>query len=114
MPTVPKPFRVVTFSENGAVTAGVKVPHIGWNAVHARGHPRILRGVHDGAYVYFVHSYFARPADSTIIAATTDHGVEFCCAVERGNIAATQFHPEKSGAVGLQILRNFVVWDGVC
>jgi glutamine amidotransferase len=67
--------------------------------------------VEEGARVYFVHSYYPEPADPALIAATSDYGTDFCCAVERGNLAATQFHPEKSGVIGLQILRNFVTWN---
>ena len=89
--------------------SGLKVPHIGWNALNLRGSNRLLRGLEQGARVYFVHSYYPIPADSAIIAATSDYGTEFCCAVEAGNIIATQFHPEKSGLVGLQILRNFLI-----
>jgi glutamine amidotransferase len=107
------PGRVVEFFETGRPpeAAGLKVPHIGWNALELHGSSRLLHGLEEGACVYFVHSYFPEPTDPGIIAATSDYGGSFCCAVERGNIAATQFHPEKSGAVGLQILRNFVAWD---
>lgn len=109
------PGRVVEFFADGAPpeAADLKVPHIGWNSLKVRPSSRLLRGLEDGAQVYFVHSYFPEPADPTLIAATSDYGEDFCCAVEQGNIAATQFHPEKSGAVGLQILRNFVQWDSV-
>jgi glutamine amidotransferase len=110
------PGRVVTFfaadrEEVALRSPGLKVPHIGWNGLTLRGSSRLLRGLDEGAMVYFVHSYFPQPADPAIITATCDHGGDFCCAVEQGNIAATQFHPEKSGAVGLQILRNFVTWE---
>lgn len=108
------PGRVVTFFEDGTPnTDGLKVPHIGWNALHIQGAPRLLSGLNDGDRVYFVHSYYPEPADASCIAATSDYGTAFCCAVEQGNVAATQFHPEKSGAVGLQILRNFVNWNAV-
>jgi glutamine amidotransferase len=107
------PGRVVGFfeTERPPEAAGLKVPHIGWNALRLHGSPRLLAGIEEGAYVYFVHSYYPEPQDSSVIAATSDYGMPFCCAVERGNAAATQFHPEKSGAIGLQILRNFVGWD---
>jgi glutamine amidotransferase len=107
------PGRVVRFFEDGTPpeAEGLKVPHIGWNALRLRSPSRLLRGLEEGARVYFVHSYYPQPQDAAVIAATSDYGVDFCCAVEKGNIAATQFHPEKSGAVGLQILRNFVAWD---
>ena len=106
------PGKVVRFFEQGASpqAAGLKVPHIGWNALKMRRPSRLLCGLEDGARVYFVHSYYPEPADPGIIAATSDYGGDFCCVIEQGNLAATQFHPEKSGAVGLQILRNFVAW----
>ena len=107
------PGRVVCFFENG-VPAGaeeLKVPHMGWNSIDVQPGSRLLQGLDPGARVYFVHSYFPDPTDPTVVAATSDYGGPFCCAVERDNLAATQFHPEKSGAVGLQILRNFVSWQ---
>ncbi|MFB6153948.1 MAG: imidazole glycerol phosphate synthase subunit HisH [Halodesulfurarchaeum sp.] len=88
---------------------GVKVPHMGWNRLEVvRSHP-LVTGV-DGEYAYFVHSYYADPADSGSVVATSEHGVTFPAVVasERGNVFGTQFHPEKSGETGLQILRNFV------
>jgi imidazole glycerol-phosphate synthase subunit HisH len=85
----------------------LKVPHIGWNALEFRRDSVLFRGLEQGERVYFVHSYYPQPADPDCVSATTDYGGEFCCAVERANVFATQFHPEKSGAAGLQILRNF-------
>ncbi len=107
------PGRVVTFFADGTPpeAEGLKVPHIGWNALRLRRESRLLRGLEDGVRVYFVHSYFPEPADPDVTIATSDYGVDFCCAVEKDHIAAVQFHPEKSGAVGLQILRNFVCWN---
>jgi glutamine amidotransferase len=106
------PGKVVRFFEDGVPhTADLKVPHIGWNSLHLHGQSRLFCGLDADVRVYFVHSYFPRPADPSIVTATSDHGGEFCCAIEHGNVAATQFHPEKSGAVGLQILRNFVAWE---
>lgn len=106
--------RVVRFFEETVPpAAGLKVPHIGWNSVHIRKQSRLLAGLKDGDRVYFVHSYYPEPGNADMIAATSDYGIEFCCAVEMGNLCATQFHPEKSGAVGLQILRNFVDWKSV-
>lgn len=87
----------------------VKVPHMGWNRLAVvRDHP-VFADI-DGGYAYFVHSYFAEPADPDAVIATTDYGEDFPAIVanEAGNVFGTQFHPEKSGAVGLQILRNFV------
>jgi glutamine amidotransferase len=106
------PGRVVTFFADGVSRdPDLKVPHIGWNSLTLHGSSRLLAGLEPEARVYFVHSYFPQPADPAIITATSDHGGDFCCAIEQGNVAATQFHPEKSGAVGLQILRNFVNWE---
>lgn len=107
------PGRVVEFfaEDMPAGAEELKVPHIGWNALTPHGESRLLRGLEEGARVYFVHSYYPEPADASVISATSDYGLDFCCAVERENVMATQFHPEKSGAVGLQILRNFVCWN---
>lgn len=86
--------------------AGLKVPHIGWNALHiARPHP-LLRGVKDGDCVYFVHSFFADRCAPAVIA-TAEYGIELTAAVARGNVMGCQFHPEKSGRVGLALLRAF-------
>ncbi len=85
-----------------------KIPHIGWNQIHqAKAHP-LLTGIAPGAYAYFDHSYAVRPSDASLILATTDYGGDIVCAVARDNIMAVQFHPEKSQAVGLRIVRNFV------
>ncbi len=86
---------------------GLRVPHIGWNALHIRSRPPVLKGVADGARVYFVHSYYAECESDELAAATTIHGEEFVSAVEKGSIFATQFHPEKSQAAGLRLLDNF-------
>ncbi len=86
---------------------GLKIPHIGWSALHFPRTSRLMRGLDDGAMVYFVHSYHAIPDDSDAIAATGAHGIPFAAAIERDNVMATQFHPEKSSAVGLHILKNF-------
>jgi imidazole glycerol-phosphate synthase subunit HisH len=86
----------------------LKVPHIGWNQVGVRKPDPLLAGVAPGAYVYFDHSYYAVPADPSVIALDTEHGDRMTAAVRRDNIFACQFHPEKSQSVGLQMLRNFV------
>jgi glutamine amidotransferase len=86
---------------------GLKVPHMGWNSIRHGGACPLLTGVADGAMVYFVHSYYAVPASADLTAAVTDYGAPFCSVVWSGNVFATQFHPEKSGSVGLTILRNF-------
>lgn len=86
----------------------LRVPHMGWNSLRLpQLRDPLFEGVPEGAMVYFVHSYFGRPEDSTVTAATTFHGVGFPAAVRWKNVFATQFHPEKSGAVGLRILSNF-------
>ena len=90
-----------------------KIPHMGWNQVRAaRPHP-LLEGVPDGSDFYFVHSYYPDPADRGDVIGTTDYaGIVFASMVGRGNVAATQFHVEKSGKTGLHVLRNFARWDG--
>jgi glutamine amidotransferase len=87
----------------------LKVPHMGWNRLRIR-QPNcpILAGIADGSFVYFVHSYYGAPRQETVVAATTDYGVEFSSVIWRDNVYATQFHPEKSQAVGLKMLENFV------
>lgn len=87
---------------------GFKIPHMGWNSLHINPSSRLLRGVSEDSYVYFVHSYYLRASHEEDVAATTDYIVDVHAAVEHGNVFATQFHPEKSGEVGLQILKNFV------
>ena len=83
------------------------VPHMGWNQLNIRRPAPILSGVAEGAYVYFVHSYYVVPKDAEVIAAETDYGGPFCSMVWRDNVFATQFHPEKSQAEGLKMLKNF-------
>ncbi len=84
-----------------------KVPHMGWNAARVVRRPPILDGISDGAYFYFVHSYYVVPEDSSIIATETDYATPFCSMIWRGNLFATQFHPEKSQADGLRLYKNF-------
>ncbi len=99
------PGKVVRFSAN----ADVKVPQIGWNQLNiVRPDCPIFQGIPSGSYVYFVHSYFPKPADQSITATETTYGEAFASSVWRDNVFATQFHPEKSQAVGLQLLKNFV------
>ena len=88
--------------------AGLKIPHMGWNQVSFRTPHPVFEGVRTGSYFYFVHSYYADPEDVGVIAGTTTYGVEFCSAVAWDNVVAVQFHPEKSGADGLRVYRNFV------
>jgi glutamine amidotransferase len=87
--------------------AAFKIPHMGWNSIAPQQRDGLLSGVPDGSYVYFVHSYFVRAARTEDVSARAEYGVAFDAAVQRGNLAATQFHPEKSGDVGLAMLRNF-------
>ena len=87
--------------------AGYKVPHMGWNSVAWRP-GACPGGCVDGEYFYFVHAYHARPADDAVIAAVADYGGPFCAAIARGRVFATQFHPEKSQAAGLRLLRAFL------
>ena len=86
---------------------GLKIPHMGWNSLNINPESRLFKGIGKNPYVYFVHSYFLHAADRELVAATTEYGVTIDAAVERGNVFATQFHPEKSGETGLRILRNF-------
>jgi len=86
---------------------GLKIPHMGWNSVTFAG-SKLFAGLSGNPYFYFVHSYHAAPDDPTIVTATTTYGETVTAAVERDNIFATQFHPEKSGDVGLRVLKNFV------
>jgi len=88
-------------------TMGLKVPHMGWNQLDVRRPSPLFNGLPEGAGVYFVHSYYVEPEDPNVIATTTDYGVPFVSSVWRENVMATQFHPEKSQKVGLQILSNF-------
>ncbi len=87
---------------------GRKVPQIGWNQTTARKESKIFRGLNDNSFFYYIHSYYADPADDSVCAAQTEYYVRYCCAVERGALAAVQFHPEKSGAAGLALLQNWV------
>lgn len=85
----------------------LKVPHMGWNRVSiVQDHP-VLRGIPDGTYFYFVHSYYVSPEDPSVVACRTPYGIEFTAGVGRGNLLAVQFHPEKSQAAGLALLSNF-------
>ena len=88
--------------------ADLKVPHMGWNNVNVNFQHPALAGVPQGSYFYFVHSYYADPTDGSGVLGATDYGLTFCSIYARGNLMATQFHPEKSGPTGLRIYRNFV------
>ena len=86
----------------------VKRPHMGWNDVTLHGTHPVFEGVESGSYFYFVHSYYAAPDDQTLVLGTTDYGLEFCSVIAMDNLVATQFHPEKSGALGLRLYENFL------
>ena len=102
------PGHVLRFPE-GMVEQGeaLKVPHMGWNQLAITRRPPAFADLAEGASVYFVHSYYVKPDDESVVAATTTYGIDFCAAIWRDNVVATQFHPEKSQAVGLGILKNF-------
>lgn len=92
----------------------LKIPHMGWNEVRRlRPHP-VLAGLEPGDEFYFVHGYYPEPEVPDLVYAETDYEIEFACAVGRDNYFATQFHPEKSGRVGLRLLEAFAAWDGRC
>jgi len=102
------PGRVVRFPSTLAAR-GLKVPHMGWNAVEVVGTSPLFHGMpREGVYFYFAHSYYAVPAEASVVAGQTEYGLPFASAVTRGNILATQFHPEKSQAAGHKMLENFV------
>jgi glutamine amidotransferase len=89
-------------------TGDVKVPHMGWNSIEViKTHP-IFEGIDEGSHFYFVHSFFCKPEEEGVTATTTTYGVVFASSVQRGNVFACQFHPEKSQRIGLQLLRNFI------
>lgn len=87
---------------------GLKIPHIGWNSLEIQKNARLFKGIDNGAYVYFVHSFYLAAEDESIVAATTEYSTCIHASVEKGNVFACQFHPEKSGEVGLLILQNFI------
>lgn len=100
--------KVVRFNEK----KGLKIPQIGWNQIEiAQPACPLFRGIPNGSYVYFVHSFFPKPTDASIVATRTEYGETFASSIWRDNVFATQFHPEKSQNVGLQLLQNFV---GLC
>ncbi|MBB6428327.1 glutamine amidotransferase [Algisphaera agarilytica] len=99
---------VLRFQEGqGPDQPRLKVPQMGWNRLDVCGDSPLFAGLDDEAYVYFVHGYYCVPEDDAVVAATADYGAPFCAALHRDNVWATQFHPEKSQRVGLQILKNF-------
>ncbi|MDA0987607.1 MAG: imidazole glycerol phosphate synthase subunit HisH [Chloroflexi bacterium] len=86
----------------------VKRPHMGWNQVTLHGTHPVFEGVESGSYFYFVHSYYAAPDYQSLVLGTTEYGVQFCSVIAMNNLVATQFHPEKSGALGLRLYENFL------
>lgn len=105
------PGKVRRFAENMHLDGQLdgetlKVPHMGWNQINHSDIP-LFDGIKQGSYVYFVHSYYVQPDDEAVVAATTNYGIDFCSAICRDNVMATQFHPEKSQQVGLRMLKNF-------
>ena len=86
---------------------GLKIPHIGWNSLEIKKENGLFKGIDKNSYVYFVHSYFLDAKDKKIVSAKTEYGVKIDAAIEKDNVFATQFHPEKSGETGLKILKNF-------
>ena len=90
---------------------GLKIPHMGWNSLHLEHNGRLFQGIKEGSYVYFVHSYYLRAEEEEIVKASTEYSTHIHASVEKGNVFACQFHPEKSSEVGLKILKNFVELD---
>jgi len=107
------PGQVIHFEKNMHDAHGqkLKIPHMGWNKVQQHAHP-LWQDIAQDSRFYFVHSYFAQPDDCSAIAATSEYPEKFTCAIAKNNIFAVQFHPEKSQTVGLQLLKNFLHWDG--
>jgi len=92
--------------------ASIKIPHMGWNTISLKREHPILKDIDQRAQFYFVHSYYPEPEREESIIATTDYGIRFASVIGRDNVVAVQFHPEKSGRHGLQILKNFSKWNG--
>ena len=88
--------------------SGLKIPHMGWNQVRQKISPPIFDGIPDEANFYFAHSYYVEPDDRSLVAGETEYGISICSVIAKGNLVATQFHPEKSGEVGLKIYDNFI------
>lgn len=102
------PGKIVTIPKSD----GLKVPHMGWNSVSLKQKDGIFSGIDDESYFYFVHSYYLKGAGEDTVAAVTQYGTGIECAVQRGKLAAVQFHPEKSSSAGLKLLKNFVESEG--
>lgn len=102
------PGRIVRLPE----TEGLKIPHVGWNSLHFPTEGVLFHGISEGAYVYFVHSFYLQAEDTALVKATTQYGATVHASVERDNVFACQFHPEKSSDTGLHILKNFISFAG--
>ena len=98
------PGEVVKFKDQPEL----KIPHMGWNELKIKRDVSLMQGIPESSHVYFVHSYYVVPRDPNVVVATSMHGEEFTAIIQRGNLYATQFHPEKSQQIGLQLLKNFV------
>ena len=92
---------------NAMAKKGLKIPHMGWNSLHFAHNGKLFQGIEEGAYVYFVHSYYLEAEEESIVKASAEYGVHIHASVEKENVFACQFHPEKSGETGLKILKNF-------
>jgi len=90
----------------------LSVPHIGWNGINIKNESRIFNGLRGDEKFYFVHSFYVIPEDDSVVLTTTDYGLEFVSGIQKENITATQFHPEKSGRFGLELLKRFATWEG--
>jgi glutamine amidotransferase len=101
--------KAIPLSEDAATS--YKIPHMGWNTIRIEKPAPPLQGIETDSYVYFVHSYYVEPEDHALVSTQTAYGVPFASSVWKDNIFATQFHPEKSQAVGLQVLKNFGEWQ---
>lgn len=105
--------RVVRFPDKASSREGagtderLKIPHMGWNRIRIERQAPIFKGIPDGGFFYFVHSYYVQPEDEEVVAATTEYGLRFASVLRRDNLFACQFHPEKSQSLGLQLLKNF-------
>jgi glutamine amidotransferase len=107
------PGRVVQFfqlEDRTPETNKLKVPHMGWNELNIQTPAPVLKDFPKGGMVYFVHSFYVAPTDASVVTATSRHGIDFCAAIWKDNVFASQFHPEKSGALGLQMVKNFAEW----
>lgn len=101
------PGEVKKFNFTGTPWSNLSVPHMGWNRLLIKHHSPLLEGIEEGSMVYFAHSYYVIPKDEMIVATRTDYGIEFVSSIWKDNLFGIQFHPEKSGEVGLRIMENF-------